>query len=341
MPRKIRQILCVCVITLFMHACLTGCGTEFPSQATPGATDLPYGTTAVTQVPVITFLPTPTVSPVNSPGPEATPVSATVAPTPTPTPTSKPQPVQLNEKDVLSILGIQKANLIAMRYYDLNSDGTKDVIALYRDEPASSYSFHLAVSAVDSATKKHRDVSLPFDMGLQSQTIQLTVLPINKAGKTSLYVIAGGQYGGTVSHVGYSILKYAGNGWEDIFSQRRDNGMRYTLTMQDGPRAILTLENGQNFTLIPTDIETYRASGWIDDHGNLTPQAHVFDEHIGFSTLSFSDEKGALTLRGSQEIRGLHKLDVLAVLNTVWKYNGSDWSVTADVLPVSSKLLNE
>ncbi len=337
MPRKIRQILCVCVITLFVHVCLVGCGKEFPSQATPGVTDLPYGTPAVTQVPIITSWPTPTVSQISSPEPEVTPVSATVAPTPT----SMPQPVQLNEKDVLSILGIPKANLIAMRYYDLNSDGTKDVIALYRDEPASAYSFRLAVSAVDSTTRKHRNISLPFDMGLQSQTIQLTVLPINKAGKTSLYVIAGGQYGGTVSHVGYSILKYTGNGWEDIFSQRRDNGMRYTLTMQDGPRAILTLENGQSFTLIPTDIETYCASGWIDDHGNLTPQAHVFDEHIGFSTLSFSDEKGVLTLRGSQEIRGLHKLDVLAVLNTVWKYNGSDWSVTADVLPISSKLLNE
>lgn len=341
MPIKIRQILCVCVITPFMYVCLAGCGEEFPSHATPGATNLPYGTTAVTQVPIIISWPTPTISPIGSPEPEATPVSATVAPTPTPTPTSKPQPVQLNEKDVLSILGIQKASLIAMRYYDLNGDGAKDVIALYRDEPVSAYSFRLAVSAVDSATKKHRDISLPFDMGLQSQTIQLTVLPINKAGETSLYVIAGGRYGGTVPHVGYSILKYTGNGWEDIFSQRRDNGMRYTLTMQDGPRAVLTLENGQSFTLIPTDIETYRASGWIDDHGNLTPQAHVFDEHIGFSTLSFSDEKGALTLRGSQEIRGLHKLDVLAVLHTVWKYNGSDWSVTADVLPVSSKLLNE
>ena len=323
------------LLTLLGYVCMTGCGKSQLPQATPTVTALPNGTAAATLLPVIIFSPTPTLSPISSSEPEATPVSATVSPTPT----SKPHPVQLNEKDVLSILGIQKTNLIAIRYYDLNKDGINDAIVLYRDEPASAYSFRLKVSAVDSTTRKPRDISLPFDMGLQSQTIKITVLPISKAGKTTLYVIVGGQYGGTVSHVGYSVLKFTGNGWEDVFSQRRDNGMRYTLTMQDGPRATLTLENGESFILIPTDLETYRASGWIDEHGNLTPQARVFDEHIGFSTLTFSDEKGTLTLRGSQDIRGLHKLDVLAILNTVWKYNGSDWSVTADVAPVSSKLL--
>lgn len=320
------------------YVCMTGCGKSQLPQATSTVTALPNGTAAATLVPVITFSPTPTISPISSFEPEATSVSATVSPTPT----SIPKPAQLNEKDVLSILSIQKDNLITMRYYDLNGDGTKDVVALYRDKPDSAYLFRLAVSAIDSINRKHRDISLPFDMGLQSQSIRLTVLPIiNKTGKTSLFVITGGQYGGTVSHVGYSVLKYTGNGWEDVFSQHRDNGMRYTLTMQDGPRATLTLENGESIILIPTDLETYRASRWIDDRGNLTPQARVFDEHIGFVTLSFSDEKGTLTLRGSQEIRGLHKLDVLAILNTVWKYNGSDWSVTADVQPLSSKLLKE
>ncbi len=315
--------------------CMTGCANSHLPQATTPTTNPPTRTTIVTMTPVITYSPLPTISS-SSTSPNTTPVLATVAPTPT----SKPQPVQLSEQDVLSILGIKKTDLIALRYYDLNSDGINDVIALFRNEPPSAYSVRLVVSAVDSASRKHRDISLPFDMGLQSQTIQLAVLPVtNKADKTQLFIITGGQYGGTVSHVGYSVLQYTGKGWQDIFSQFRDVGMQYTLAMENGPRAILTLENGQKFTLMPTDIETYRTLGWIDGNGNLTPQAQVFDEHIGFSTLSYAVEKGVLTLRGSQEIRGLHKLDVLAILNTVWKYNGSNWSVTAEIIPVSSDLV--
>lgn len=238
-------------------------------------------------------------------------------------------------------MGIRKENLLAIKYYDLSGDGIKDAIALYQDEPASGYAFHLALSAINSATKKHADISLLFDAGLQTRTVQLTILPIKKAGQTTVYAIAGGQYGGTVDHVGYSILKYAKSGWVDLFAKYRDSGMYYTLTMQNGPLATLTLENGQRFTLVPTDLETYRALGWIDGNGNLTASARVFDEHIGFSALTFADEKGMLTLRGSQEIRGLHKLDVLARLDTIWRYNGADWSVSAKVVPLSSTLKSE
>ena len=238
-------------------------------------------------------------------------------------------------------MDIYKANLIDINYYDLDGDGIKDAIVLYQDEPANPYVLRLALSAVNSATKKHRDIALPFDFGLMHQTAQLSILPVKKEGQTALYAIAGGQYGGTVAHVGYAIAKYTKNGWSNLFAKYQDSGMTYALTMQDGPRATLALENGQRFTLIPTDLETYRASGWIDSSGKLTGDARVFDEHIGFSTLTFADEKGILTLRGSQEIRGLHKLDVLARLDTVWKYDGSRWSVSANIVPLSSTIQNE
>ncbi len=239
-------------------------------------------------------------------------------------------------------MNIYKSNLIEIRYYDLDDDGVKDAIVLYQDEPADPYVLRLALSAINSATKKHKDIALPFDFGLMRQTAQLSILPVKKAGQPAvLYTIAGGQYGGTVAHVGYAVLKYTKNGWSNIFSKYQDNGMTYTLTMQDGPRATLTLENGQRFTLVPTDLETYRASGWIDTSGKLTADARVFDEHIGFSKLTFADEKGTLTLRGSQEIRGLHKLDVLARLDTVWKYDGTKWSVSANVVPLSSTIKGE
>ncbi len=330
---------------IFCTACcilvaLSGCGggktpqnTPWPSpSATPTATAAP-----VTAEPTFTASPTPCPSPsaAISPSPTAKPsASPTVKPTASPT----PKPTPLSEKSVLSILGIRKEALIDLEYYDLDGDGVKDAIALYQSEPVSDTVSRLSVSAVNSATKKHMDLSLPFDMGLQKQSIQLTVLPVKKSGKTTVYVIAGGQYGGTVSHVGYSVLKYTKGGFSDIFSKYRDNGMTYTLTMQDGPVAVLTLSSGQKFRLKPTDLSTYKASGWIDNQGKLTSTAHVFDEHIGFSTLSFADEKGVLTLWGSQEIRGLHKLDVLGTLDTIWRYDGTKWTTTADVKPVSSEV---
>ena len=229
-----------------------------------------------------------------------------------------------------------------MQYADLDGDGVKDAIALYREEPISGgYAFKLTASAVNSATKKHQDITLPFDIGLLGDTIKLTVFSVKNGSRTTIYAVAGGQYGGTVGHVGYSVLQYAKSGWKDIFQKYRDNGMGYALTMENGPKATLTLENGKRFVLRPTDLETYRASGWIDGSGNLTPDARVFEEHIGFSSLTFGVDNGALTLYGTQEIRGLHKLDVLARLNTVWRYDGTNWSVTASVEPVASTVQSE
>lgn len=243
---------------------------------------------------------------------------------------------------MLSILKISKARLVDIQYADLDDDGVKDAIALYREEPASGgYAFKLTVSAINSATKKHQDISLPFDIGLMGDSIKLTMFPIKTGSRTTVYAVAGGQYGGTVNHVGFSVLQYAKSGWKDIFQKYRDNGMGYALTMENGPKATLTLETGKRFILIPTDLATYRASGWIDENGNLTPDARVFDEHIGFATLTYGVDNGALTLYGMQEIRGLHKLDVLAQLNTVWRYDGTNWSVTASIAPVASTLQSE
>lgn len=329
-------------------AALSGCGGGKTPQNTPWPSPSSNETPAVTAAPVTaepTFTASPTLWPspsaAISPSPTAKPsASPTVKPTASPTikPTATPKPSPLTEQSVLSILGIRKEALIDLEYYDLDGDGIKDAIALYQNEPVSDTVSRLGVSAINSATKKHMDLSLPFDMVLQRPTIQLTVVPVTKSGKTTVYIIVGGQYGGTVSHVGYSVLKYTKSGLSDIFAKYRDNGMTYTLTMQDGPVAVLTLENGQKFRLKPTDLSTYKASGWIDENGKLTSSARVFDEHIGFSTLSFADEKGVLTLWGSQEIRGLHKLDVLATLDTIWRYDGTKWTVTADVTPVSSEV---
>ena len=348
--RRIKVRRAIFGTTCCILAALSGCGggktpqnTPWPSpSATPAATAAP-----VTAAPTFTASPTPwpspsaTISPSPTAKPSASPtVKPTVKPTakPTPKPTATPKPTPLSEKSVLSILDIRKEALIDIEYYDLDGDGVKDAIALYQSEPVSDTVSRLYVSAVNSATKKHMDLSLPFEAGLQKSSIQLTVLPVKKSGKTTVYVIVGGQYGGTVSHVGYSVLKYTKSGFSDIFSKYRDNGMTYTLTMQDGPVAVLIISNGQKFRLKPTDLSTYQASGWIDDEGKLTSTAQVFDEHIGFSTLSFADEKGVLTLWGSQEIRGLHKLDVLATLDTIWRYDGTKWTTSADVKPVSSEV---
>ena len=342
---KIRRA-CICSVCCIM-AVLSGCGGRVP-QNTPWPSASPFTTPAATDAPV-TAEPTFTASPILTPSPSAAispsptakpSTSPTLKPTasPTPRPTATPKPTPLSESSVISILGIRKDALIALNYYDLDGDGVKDAIALYQSEPVSDTVSRAGVSAINSATKKHMDLSLPFDMGLQKSSIQLTVLPVKKSGKTTVYVIVGGQYGGTVSHVGYSVLKYTKGGFSDIFSKYRDNGMTYTLTMQNGPVAVLTLDNGQKFRLKPTDLSTYKASGWIDSNGNLTSTAQVFDEHIGFSTLSFADEKGVLTLWGSQEIRGLHKLDVLGTLDTIWRYDGTKWTTTADVTPVSSEV---
>ncbi|HWR23858.1 MAG TPA: hypothetical protein VN366_10340, partial [Feifaniaceae bacterium] len=264
------------------------------------------------------------------------------SPTPKLSPTATPRPVQLNEKAVLSILKISEARLVDIQYADLDGDGVKDAIALYREEPASGgYAFRLTVSAVNSATKKHQDIALAFDIGLLGDSIKLTVFPVKNGSRTAVYAVAGGKYGGTVEHVGFSVLQYAKSGWKDIFKRYRDSGMEYALDMQNGPKATLTLETGKRYILIPTDIATYRASGWIDENGDLTPDARVFDEHIGFATLTYGVDNGALTLDGMQEIRGLHKLDVLAQLNTVWRYDGTDWAVTANVKPLASTLQSE
>ncbi len=360
--RKLPEKKLKCVVAMYLAAiCLGGvlfvaCApTPFPGGVTP----IPSGmlqTPAVSPIlpvtpsvsPAVTASPlpsttavwAPTVTPSPSSKPTATP-KATPKATPThkPSPTATPRPVQLDEKGVLSILKINKSRLVDIQYTDLDGDGVKDAVVLYRDEPVTDgYAFNLTVSAVNSATKKHQDISLPFDIGLLGDTIRLTVFPIKNGTKTTVYAVAGGHYGGTVDHVGYSVLQYAKTGWKDIFQKYRDNGMSYALTMENGPKATLTLETGQRFVLLPTDLATYRASGWIDNNGNLTADARVFDEHIGFSGLTYGVENGALTLYGTQDIRGLHKLDVLARLNTVWRYDGTNWSVTANVEPLASTL---
>ena len=318
--------------------------TPAPSPAaSPTAPATPSFSPIVTATPSATAVWAPTLTPSPTPAPTATlKASPTAKPTPKPSPTATPRPVQIDEKGVLSILKIREARLVDIQYVDLDGDGVKDAIVLYREEPVSDgYAFKLTVSAVNSATKKHQDIALPFDIGLMSDSIKLTVLPIKNGSRTTVYAVAGGKYGGTVDHVGFSVLQYAKSGWKDIFKRYRDNGMSYALTMQNGPKAILTLETGKRFVLIPTDLATYRASGWIDENGNLTPDARVFEEHIGFSSLTYGVDNGALTLYGTQEIRGLHKLDVLALLNTVWRYDGTNWSITANVVPLASTLQSE
>lgn len=322
--------------------------TPAPSPvASPTVPATPFTTPSVspiaTATPSTTAVWAPTLTPSPSLRPTATPkASPTVKPTARPSPTATPRPVQLSEKDVLSILKIREARLVDIQYVDLDGDGVKDAIVLYREEPVSDgYAFKLTVSAVNSATKKHQDIALPFDIGLLSDSMKLTVFPVKNGSRTTVYAVAGGKYGGTVGHVGFSVLQYAKSGWKDIFQRYRDNGMGYALTMQNGPKAILTLETGKRFVLIPTDLATYRASGWIDENGNLTSDARVFEEHIGFAALTYGVDNGALTLYGTQEIRGLHKLDVLALLNTVWRYDGTDWSITANVEPLASTVQSE
>ena len=315
--------------------------TASPS-ASPALTAAPSPT--ITSVLGPTVTPSPTVKASATPKASVTPkVTATpkASPTVKPTPTATPKPTQLDEKTVLSILKLNQKQLVDIQYTDLDGDGIKDAVVLYREQGSEGYAFKLTLSAVNSATRKHQDIVLDFPIGLQGNTEKLTVFPIKSGTKTTVYAVAGGRYGGTVDHVGYSVLQYTKSGWKDIFSKYRDNGMGYALTMENGPKATLTLENGQRFILIPTDLATYRASGWIDLNGNLTPDARVFDEHIGFSTLTFGSDNGALTLHGTQDVRGLHKLDVLARLNTVWRYDGSAWTVTANISPVSSKLQSE
>lgn len=240
----------------------------------------------------------------------------------------------LDPSAVLALLGAQPQTA---RYAtaDLDGDGVVDAVALYPDASGmhEGYVTALTLASVNGATKAVLTLPLSFADALAADSIGLMLMPAGKTGAV-WYAVVGGMYGGTVEHVGYSIVKWAPQGWTDIFAKYRDTGMPYTLTMQDGPKATLTLENGNTYPLEPADITIYQDNGWIDKNGKLTPNAHVFDEHTGFSSLTPSVAGGLLTLAGTQEIRGLHKLDVLATLLTTWQYDGADWTVVEDVEPV-------
>ena len=243
-----------------------------------------------------------------------------------------------DQAGVLQLLGVGQEALRGFTNVDLDGDGVLDAVALYRKADSggdASYTTQLTLAAVNGAdTHKVSTLPLAFEDGLHTDSVSLTVLPAGKDGVLSWYAVAGGLYGGTVDHVGYSVAKWEPAGWTDIFAKYRDTGMAYTLTMQDGPKAMLTLENGTAYPLEPSDLSTYQDSGWIDQNGKLTSSAHVFEEHTGFSALAPSVADGMLTLSGTQEIRGLHKLDVLATLNTTWKFDGANWSTTVDMEPV-------
>jgi|GEM_PF-4919269 len=271
--------------------------------------------------------------------PTAAPAAASPAYTPAqaaePAPSAAASGEAPGEAGVLAALGIEKEALLGFTNVDLDGDGVLDTAALFTtDAPEGEYVTKLSIASVGGGGKA-LVTPLDFPDGLARNSIQLLVIPCQRQGlPLSFFALAGGAYGGTVEHVGYSVLKWGPSGWTDTFAKYRDAGMSYTLTMEDGPKATLTLSNGNIYPLEPSDTETYLESGWIGQDGKLTKDAHVFGEHTGFSSLIPTVTDGVLALSGTQEIRGLHKLDVLATLNTVWKYDGADWSATADVEPV-------
>lgn len=221
--------------------------------------------------------------------------------------------------------------------FDLDRDGEEDVCTLYLPAGCDGIlTDSYAVGAVSGATGA--------DMGMQAVSHPARMIYVDSmvcepySAGDAAYLLVGGEMTGTVLHFAYTVLQYRATSWQDIFGEHGLEGLVYTLQMQDGPRLQLRLETGDSYTLSPSR-EAYLQNEWIFEDGTLTPAGSAaFGEHTTFMNLYAGVEEDSFVLRGVQELRGPHKLDVQAHLRSTWRYDGTRWHTAAHVAPVNDTI---
>lgn len=224
--------------------------------------------------------------------------------------------------------------------HDINRDGAADTVLLATSAKAAQAGSadKLYIAAVNGINGEWMGSYAIPTGSVRLSTLRLEAL----ATESQSYVIAGGMTtSASVECLVADVLTNQNGTWKSLFGNYMKKGLSYQVGFRDGPVVELSLGTGQVVTL-KADKAEYQANGWADASGKISKSlGRGFGENTGFSHLSWAMVEGKIVLTGQQDVRGAHKLDLVARINTTWRYDGSQWNIDANVTPVGKTSLGE
>ncbi|QZY54858.1 VCBS repeat-containing protein [Crassaminicella profunda] len=237
---------------------------------------------------------------------------------------------KVGEKFTISELNMgNKAYIIDYKEADVTGDTTKDKVILVGSKefsPEEIFVDPLTVVVQDGKTKKYSKATYEGFCGyIDDKPLFIGDFTGDQV-KDVMVTAATGGSGGITNHM---IVTFKDNKPEIIFDEKDNKGIEIEGKYIDGFKADITIKNIDKKILLDLSAnkENYIESGIYDKSGKLLEKTEPF---MGpFSLLKPIDYNcdGIYELKGGQRIAGTCNADTLSFIDSIFKYENSNWKV--------------
>lgn len=209
------------------------------------------------------------------------------------------------------------------RISDINGDGKNDTVILVGQKEAVDNPFATGIDLVvhDGEKKEFLKTGLK---KLEGYSANISLNDFTGDKQPDVLITVGETNECTTFH--FRMVQHNGNGLEEIMKDRDSKGVNFVGTFLDGFKVELRSRK-LNKTLavdLSDSKENYINNKFYDESGRLLKkEAKVTTENFYMlEPVQLSDRFG---LKGSQRIKGFDDLDVIDVIETIWKYEDGKW----------------
>lgn len=224
--------------------------------------------------------------------------------------------------------GVQRGELLATAYGDVDGDGQEDKVLLMGNKFSndSHYYTKLYLIVRDAKTDTIKGAIRPSIAGGYECGLRLADVTGNGVDDILISAPTGGS-GGIVD---YRIIDFTDNQPREIFTAEDNQGVHIGGNYLPDYKVRITLgDKGKEVTMtVPTDLGFYGYLNVYDDEGNLLKDYyHPYGQYLSGLLLLDDDGDGVAEVVTTQRIVGLNNTDTLGYVRAVWRYTAVGWQI--------------